>query len=80
MKGLLLAMNQHCTPGILSTVRSFVSRESKCFLGTDDGESPSWPLGAWPPCSVSRKKHQGQQLFSKERLLGSELMRASGQP
>lgn len=74
MKGSLLAMNQHCTPGILSAVRSFGSGESKCFLLTDDRESPSWPLEAWPPCSVSKKKHQGQQLFSKEGLLGSELM------
>ena len=70
-----LAVNQHCTVGILSTVNGFRSGEKQMLpVVTGDGESLSWFLKAWPPCSVSRKKHQGQQLFPKEGLLESEFL------
>lgn len=41
-------------------------------VDTGDGELLSWFLEGWPLCSVSRKKHQRQQLFPKEGLLESE--------
>lgn len=73
-EGFTFGHEQHCTLGIPSIVNGFRSGEKQMFVDTDDGESASRPLEAWPPCPVARKKHQVQQLLPREGLLESELL------
>lgn len=70
-----LGHDQHGTLGILSTMNGFLSGEKQMLLvDTDDGESASWSLEAWPCVLYPGRSTQGQPLVPSEGPLRSELL------